>query len=227
MLHKQPPGTPVSAKSKQQKPGAFTLSEIDIKLTIYGMLSRTLLTRIVFVIAVLITKPAFGQEPTCRYRGVQEALKERSSPLDSVAITLGGEQAKLCYGRPSARGRTMVGGQDPFGQPWRMGANEPTTLHLPFAVRLGSIDLPPGAYSIYAIPRETEWTVILNTNTNRWGIPMSPSVRSSDFGSVVVTPQESSRYTETLTFSFQGSDSDGLLTFSWERATFDLSISRR
>ncbi|HBV07035.1 MAG TPA: hypothetical protein DEF01_09865 [Gemmatimonadetes bacterium] len=188
---------------------------------------RTLLNPIAIIISFLSTTPVLGQDAQCHYRGAPEALAERMSPLDSVAITLGGGQAKLCYGRPSARGRTMVGGEDPLGQPWRMGANEPTTLHLPFPARLGSIDLPPGKYSLYAIPEETEWTVIVNTNTNRWGIPISPDVRSSDFGSMKVTPKEPSKYVETMTFSFQGSDLSGLITFAWELATFDLPISRR
>ncbi|HCO13488.1 MAG TPA: hypothetical protein DIT46_04860 [Gemmatimonadetes bacterium] len=188
---------------------------------------RTLLNPIAIIISFLSTTPVLGQDAQCHYRGAPEALAERMSPLDSVTITLGGGQAKLCYGRPSARGRTMVGGEDPLGQPWRMGANEPTTLHLPFPARLGSIDLPPGKYSLYAIPEETEWTVIVNTNTNRWGIPISPDVRSSDFGSMKVTPKEPSKYVETMTFSFQGSDLSGLITFAWELATFDLPISRR
>ena len=189
--------------------------------------SRTLLNPIAITISFLSTTPVLGQDAQCHFRGALDALAERMSPLDSVAIILGERQAKLCYGRPSARGRTMVGGEDPLGQPWRMGANEPTTLHLPFPARLGSIDLPPGKYSLYAIPAETEWTVIVNTNTNRWGIPISPDVRSSDFGSVKVTPKESSNYVETMTFSFQGSDRSGLITFAWELATFDLPISRR
>jgi len=189
--------------------------------------SRTLLNPVAIMISFLSTTPVLGQDAQCHFRGALEALAERMSPLDSVAIPLGGGQAKLCYGRPSARGRTMVGGEDPLGQPWRMGANEPTTLHLPFAARLGSIDLPPGKYSLYAIPAETEWTVIVNTNTNRWGIPISPDVRSSDLGSVKVAPSESSEYVETMTFSFRGSGLSGLITFAWERATFDLPISRR
>lgn len=171
--------------------------------------------------------PTEAQGPQCQFRGAPEALADRPSPLDSVEIQLGDQAAKLCYGRPSTRGRDMVGGVDPFGQPWRMGANEPTTLHLPFAARVGSVDLEPGSYSLYAIPGETEWTLIVNSNTNRWGIPISPDVRSSDVGSVVVRPQETAEHVETLTFTFEGSGSSGTLTFAWERTTFGVSIMRR
>jgi len=188
--------------------------------------------RFAIICASTVTFGAFtgsveGQSPTCQFRGAPEALSDRPSPLDSVAIQLGGDEAKLCYGRPSTRGRDMVGGVDPFGQPWRMGANEPTTLHLPFAARLGSLDLDAGSYSLYAIPGETEWTIVANSNTNRWGVPISPDVRSSDVGSVVVQPRETAKHVEMLTFSFEGSGSSGTLTFAWERTTFDVDITRR
>ncbi len=54
----------------------------------------------------------------------------RLSPLDSLTFTVGGSPVKLCYGRPSARGRTMIGGRDvAYGRLWRTGANEPTMIH--------------------------------------------------------------------------------------------------
>ena len=124
-------------------------------------------------------------------------------------------------------GRTIGGEMDPLGQPWRMGANEPTTIHLPFPARIGTVDLDPGSYSLYAIPAESEWTVVINSNTNRWGIPISPDVRAADVGSVVVRPGDPGSHVETLTFSFRGSGSSGTLTYAWERFTFDLPISRR
>lgn len=165
--------------------------------------------------------------PTCQYRGAPEALAERPSPLDSVTIRLGDAEAKLCYGRPSARGRTIVGGVDPFGQPWRMGANEPTTLHLPFPARFGSLDLAPGSYSLYAIPTAGEWTIIANSNTNRWGIPISPDVRAADVGSFTVQVRDDEAHVETLTFDFEGSGDSGTLTYRWERYGFEIPLVRR
>jgi hypothetical protein len=191
-------------------------------------MSRLLLTAGVSIATGVLVTPVHAQElALCQFRGAPEALSERPSPLDSVIVRLGDAEAKLCYGRPSARGRTIVGGLDPFGQPWRMGANEPTTLHLPFPARVGGVDLEAGSYSLYAITGEAEWTVVMNSNTNRWGIPISPDVRSSDVGSVVVRPRDTGEHVETLTFSFSGSGSSGTLTFAWERASFDLQIARR
>lgn len=168
-----------------------------------------------------------AQTPTCTFRGAPDALASRVSPLDSVEIRLGGESAKLCYGRPSAQGRHMVGGQDPFGLPWRMGANEPTTLHLPFPATLGNVALDAGSYTLYAIPQDGPWTIVVNSNTNRWGIPLSPDVRRSDVGSFSVTPTTADDHVETLTFRFEGEGESGHLVYAWETTTLRIPIARR
>lgn len=180
------------------------------------------------VAGVLITSgDSQAQTPTCSFRGAPDALASRASPLDSVEIRLGGEAAKLCYGRPSANGRVMVGGEDPFGLPWRMGANEPTTLHLPFPATVGNVALSPGSYTLYAIPQAGAWTIVVNSNTNRWGIPLSPDVRRSDVGSFSVTPATESDHVETLTFSFEGSGTSGDLVYRWETTSVRVPIARR
>ena len=89
------------------------------------------------------------------------------------------------------------------------------------------LELEAGSYSLYAIPGETEWTIVANTNTNRWGIPISPDVRASDVGSTLVRPTQAGDHVETLTFTFRGSGTSGILTYAFERTTFDLEISRR
>lgn len=168
-----------------------------------------------------------AQSATCTYRGAPDALASRGSPLDSVAIDLGGESAKLCYGRPSSQGRVMVGGQDPYGLPWRMGANEPTTLHLPFPATVGNVAVDAGSYTLYAIAQAGPWTIVVNANTNRWGIPLSPDVRRADVGSFPVTPSTLDDHVETLTFRFEGSGASGALVYAWESTTFRIPIARR
>ncbi|MDA1102807.1 MAG: DUF2911 domain-containing protein [Gemmatimonadetes bacterium] len=182
------------------------------------------------LLAVLaLSAPAVqGQSATCIFRGAPDALAERPSPLDSVEIRLGGAAAKLCYGRPATAGRTVVGGQDPFGVPWRFGANEPTTLHVPFEASVGGVALSPGSYSLYAIPEARSWTIVVNGSTNRWGIPINPEVRQSDIGSFVVQVATTDAPVERLTFRFDSSaESSGILVFEWERTTFEIPISRR
>ncbi len=180
-----------------------------------------------FVFVALTATDAVAQSPSCHYRGEPAALSERPSPLDSVAITLGAEAAKLCYGRPSARGRVMVGEVEPYGTPWRMGANEPTTLHLPFPAEVGSLALEPGTYSLYAIPEAESWTIVVNSNSNRWGVPISPAVRRDDVGSFSVPTTQTGSHVEMLTLRYTGSGMSGVIVYEWEQTRFEIPIRRR
>ncbi len=124
----------------------------------------------------------------------------------------------------------MVGGQDPFGHPWRMGANEPTTLHLPFSATIGGVAVDPGAYRIYAIPTEESWTVVVNGNVDRtsWGIPINDKVRAGDIGQFEVEPGHLDEFVDTLTFTFdRQTDQRGELVYKWEDRTFRIPIVRR
>jgi hypothetical protein len=180
------------------------------------------------VLAVADAASVEAQSPTCQFRGTPQALAERPSPLDSVTIRLGDTAAKLCYGAPSARGRAMLGDQEPWGVPWRLGANEPTTLHLPVDADIGGVAVGPGAYSLYAIPNPGSWTIVVNANTNRWGIPISADVRAADLGSFTVRVAGLEQPVETLEFAFEPSgEAGGDLVYRWERATFRVPIRRR
>lgn len=115
----------------------------------------------------LVTVGMDQQDISCK---PQRPTTNRASAYDSTAIVINGKRAVICYGRPAARGRTMIGGTAvPYGKLWRTGANEPTTLHIPFAATIGGVKVQPGSYSIYTIPNQKEWHVIVNRSTSQWG----------------------------------------------------------
>ncbi|MGE0159051.1 MAG: DUF2911 domain-containing protein [Gemmatimonadales bacterium] len=172
--------------------------------------------------------PAAAQLPACQFRGAPDALHERAAPLDSITIRLGEGAAKLCYGRPSAGGTARVGAEFPYGAPWQLGANEPTTLHVSFPARLGSVNLEPGSYSLYAIPAPGDWTVVVNGNPNRWGLPIDAEVRAADIGSFPLPTSELSDYEDRLTFRFEpAGERDGLIVYSWEHTTLAIPFAHR
>lgn len=169
-----------------------------------------------------------AQTPACVFRGAPSALAERPSPLDSVLMRLGDREAKLCYGRPAAGGVTRVGDEFPFGSPWQMGANEPTTLHLPFPATLGTVDIPAGSYSLYAIPEADAWTIVVNGNPDRWGVPIGAEVRAGDIGSFSTPTRRLPQQVDRLTFRFRGTAPDaGVLLFEWERTGLSIPLARR
>ncbi len=178
--------------------------------------------------ALLAASPALAQLPACPFRGAPAALAERASPLDSATLSLGDGHAKLCYGRPSAAGVPKVGGEFPFGAPWQMGANEPTTLHVDFPATVGSVDLEPGSYSLYVIPEPGNWTVVVNANPSRWGLPIDAEVRAADIGSFALTPMPLTEYVDRLTFRLEPSGpGGGSIVYSWERTGLVIPLARR
>ena len=178
--------------------------------------------------AAVVPRALAGQTSACAFRGAPSALAERPSPLDSVLVRLGDGQAKLCYGRPTAAGVPRVGGEVPFGSPWQMGANEPTTLHLPFPATLGTVDLPAGSYSLYAIPEAGAWTIVVNGNPDRWGVPIGAEVRAADIGSFRAPTRPLPQDVDRLTFHFeQETQTSGALVFEWERTALSLPLARR
>lgn len=169
--------------------------------------------------------PGASEALTCWLRqGTMEEAAERPSPLRETTIALGGQEAKLCYGAPSTRGRTVFGELVTFGVPWRSGANEATALHLPFAAVVGDIALEPGSYSLYTVPGEEEWGVVVNGTAERWGIPISEEVRAADIGSFTV-PRESTEMVETLTYEWEpGGEGFGHLVLLWETTRVPIPV---
>jgi len=164
---------------------------------------------------------------TCWIRGPADKLAERPSALDSIAVQIGGGTIKLCYSRPSARGRKIMGGLVPFDQPWRLGANEATSIHLPFAAQLAGVRLEPGTYTLYAIPGGSKWQIVVNRGVQRWGVPIDKDVRTGDVGAGTVTTESLGAPVETLTLKFAPAASNATeLVVEWEKTRVRIPIRR-
>lgn len=99
----------------------------------------------------------------------QDDTKSRPSPPAKASVTLAGHAVTVDYGAPSMRGRKIFGGLVPYGKVWRTGANEATTLKTDVNLRIGDLSVPAGSYTLYSIPDEHGWTLIVNKQTGQWG----------------------------------------------------------
>lgn len=102
----------------------------------------------------------------------------------------------ITYGQPHARGRKIVGGLIPNDTVWRFGANEATTLHSDVDLRLGSLALPRGDYSLFLLHSGSNWTLIVNGKTHEWGTDYDAS---KDIGRVPLTATTKADNEEALT----------------------------
>ncbi|WP_010228659.1 DUF2911 domain-containing protein [Gillisia marina] len=93
------------------------------------------------------------------------------SPMDLVVYKNQDEEvvARVIYSRPQKRDREIFGKLVPYNEVWRTGANEATELTLYKDMKVADAMVEAGTYTIYTIPGEKEWTVILNNRTNTWG----------------------------------------------------------
>jgi len=122
--------------------------------------------------------------------------------------------AKVVYGRPQKKGRTMLGGTEAYGKVWRLGANETTEIKLYKDVTFSDKKIPAGTYSLYAIPGKDEWTVIFNSKLDTWGAYEYDE--SKDVARIKVAAGKAPSEVEAFTIAFDGKGGTGSMIFAWE-----------
>lgn len=98
-----------------------------------------------------------------------QAPGPQASPAASTGLTVGATKVAIEYHRPAVKGREIWGGLVPYGDVWRLGANDATTISFSDAVTVDGKDVPAGTYSLFAIPGKEKWTFILNKTAKQWG----------------------------------------------------------
>jgi hypothetical protein len=167
---------------------------------------------------------------TCAPWATPDQLATRPSPYDSVMLRNGEVlEAKLCYSRPLARGRTVFGELVPYDTLWRTGANEATVLHLAQTTEIAGIEVEAGDYSIYTVPSPGRWSVVVNAAAGQWGLTRdevgaagvqfynayTQEIRDQEVGRAPISTEEIP-YVEQLTASFDRGASQSRLLFDWE-----------
>ncbi len=154
----------------------------------------------------------------------------RTSPRDSVSFQVGGTAVKVCYSRPSARGRTMIGGEAvPYGRLWRTGANEATMLHTTGALMIAGVHLEPGTYALYTVPGEREWEIVLNRSHMQWGheSTYTDSVRAQEVGRGRVGARALDAPVEQFTIRAEGAANGSAdLVLEWEHTRVVVPVRR-
>ncbi len=151
----------------------------------------------------------------------------RKSPLDSLTFAVARRPVKLCYGRPSSRGRVMLGGAAvPYGKLWRTGANEPTIFFTPIALTVAGIAVPAGAYSIYTVPTAGEWEVIVNRSISQWGEESNytPAIQAQEVGRAKVKTEPLAQAVDTLTIRREPARRGADVLLEWERTRVRIPV---
>jgi hypothetical protein len=154
------------------------------------------------------------------------AQGNRQSPATTATGKIGDATVKISYSSPSVKGRKIFGDLVPYGQVWRAGANEATTLETDKELMVEGKKLPAGKYSIYAIPNEKEWQFIINSQTGQWGVKRNGEtsrVPENDVVVVNVKPMKASQMQENLKYEVTNKG----IVLKWENVELPVSVSAK
>ncbi len=144
---------------------------------------------------------------------------EPASPRKEMRGSLGDVDVVVNYGSPLQKGRTLWGDLVPYGEVWRTGANEVTTIEVSQDVMVGGETLSAGKYGLFTIPGEDEWTIIFNANSDMWGA--MDYDEAEDVLRVTATPQEMEEASESMDFVMDGNN----LVLKWGETMVPVEIS--
>jgi DUF2911 family protein len=187
---------------------------------------------ILLAITLALAPATAGPEPhACITMNTKQLpLATRKSPLDSVSFTVGGSAVKVCYGRPSLRGRKMVGGDAvPLGKIWRTGANEPTMIHTAGTIAIAGIKIPKGSYSLYTVPGPKEWEIVVNRSITQWGEESNytDAVKAQEVGRAKVKAEALPSPVEMFTIRPEPASGDArALVLEWEKTRVRLPMGQ-
>jgi hypothetical protein len=137
------------------------------------------------------------------------------SPRDSVTLQLDTNRISVDYGRPSMRGRTILGGLVPWNKVWRTGANQATHFRTNFDMVLGGAPIVRGTYTLWTIPSPSGWKIIVNRQTGQWGTQYNPGM---DLARIDAKAEQLVSPVDTFTVSLQATGkTSGILSLAWEK----------
>jgi len=134
--------------------------------------------------------------------------------------------ARVTYSRPAKKDRETFGKLIPYGKVWRVGANEATEFKLFTDATIQGKKLKAGVYSFYAIPTETEWTLIFNTDLDQWGAYSYNE--KLDVLRVTVPVKKADEPVENLSIQFKKANDnvkDSILMIAWDKALVEVPIT--
>lgn len=153
----------------------------------------------------------------------QQLELPRPSPKSSVSQTVGVTEIAIHYGSPGVKGRTVWGDLVPYGEVWRTGANENTTITFGTPVKIGGKELPAGTYGLQTIPTAGEWTVIFSKDAELWGAydykPENDALR------IQAKPRPAPEMVERMRFTIENAtDNSAEVVLAWEKLEVPFTV---
>jgi hypothetical protein len=144
------------------------------------------------------------------------------SPRDSIELLFNRKRLFVDYGRPSIRGRKIMGGVVPFGKVWRTGANAATGFTTQADLILGGVQLPRGSYTLYTLPSSKQWMLIISKQTGQWGTVYNKKL---DAARIPLKKKTLVHSTEKFTITLEHTnDKSGVMKLIWEKTQLSIDF---
>lgn len=159
------------------------------------------------------------------FAAAQQNKAPLSPPAHAQCKFSDGKTITVDYSSPRMKGRKIFGGLVPYGEVWRTGANSATTFVPTGDVTIEGKDVPAGQYTIFTVPEQDKWTLIINKHTGEWGIPYK--YQSEELARVPMQVSKASSPVEDFTISFSQSGNACTMQMSWENTQASVQISEK
>jgi ABC-type phosphate transport system substrate-binding protein len=144
----------------------------------------------------------------------QDKSSRPSPPAKAQCKLADGKTITIDYSSPRAKGRKIFGGLVPYGQVWRAGANEATSFVTTSDITVGEKAVPAGTYTLFAVPAEDKWTLVISKKTGEWGTAYPGP--DNDLARIDMKVSKTSAPVEDFTIAFDQSAGACTLRMEWE-----------
>lgn len=158
-------------------------------------------------------------------RSQSDKSKRPSPPAQATCDLGGGQTLTVDYSSPRAKGRKVFGGLVPYGQVWRAGANEATGFVTTANLSVGGKDVPAGSYTIFTLPEQNKWTLIVSKKTGEWGIPYPGE--GSDFTRTEMTVSSVPSQVEDFNIALAKEGRGCKMEMTWENTRASVQIEKK
>ncbi|MEO5948529.1 MAG: DUF2911 domain-containing protein [Chitinophagaceae bacterium] len=162
---------------------------------------------ILLLLALFIMSDSFGQG------------RQRKSPHDTLTYANG----EVTYGRPHKSDREIFGALIKFGEVWRVGSDEATTISFKTNTKFGGETIPAGTYTMFALINEAEWTLILNSQLGQWGAFSYEKNKEKNIAKVIIPVEKLAKVVEQLTI-WHDTD-NGKLVIEWDTTRVSIPLN--
>jgi hypothetical protein len=158
-------------------------------------------------------------------RAGQQDKSARPSPPEKAECKVAGGSVTVDYSSPRAKGRKIFGGLVPYGKIWRAGANESTTFVTDTDLNVGGTNVPAGKYTIFTVPGEDKWQLVISKKTGEWGTAYPGP--DNDLARIDMKVSKLPSNVENFAIGFDRSGSGCTLHMDWETTRASVEISKK